>query len=228
MLSFHMHCAIAAVAIGCAMPAIASATTYDVAADFSASTNPNGAWSLGYSTTLGGAFNAYTANGTSGGVNFWQNAGGYPTAAHNPTAAAITSGTVTINAGQFAMHPGPGGEYAVARFTVQVTGMHTFSAAFVGQDFVFPTTTDVHLLLNSSPMFSSFINTFEGPGVASGIFSTTLNAGDTLDVAVGYGSNFGFTGDTTGVAFLVEAVPTPGAAALLGLGGLVAARRRRS
>lgn len=237
MRPFHMHCAIAAAAIGCVLPAIAIASTHDAAVDFSTTLNPNGVWSFGYSTTLGGAFNLYTNNGASGGLDYWSmNAGGpagLPGAFHNPTGTTITGATAEAHGGQLIMHPGSLGEYAIARFTAQFSGMHVFFTTFTGEDFVYPTTTDVHVLINGGAIYSGAINTFHGTAGTSlfGSYSVFLNTGDTIDAAVGYGTApfSDYFGDSTGLAFRVEApVPTPGAAALLGLGGVMATRRRRS
>ena len=38
-----------------AIASVAQAATYDVSNDFSTSSNPNGVWSYGYETTLGGS-----------------------------------------------------------------------------------------------------------------------------------------------------------------------------
>ena len=42
---------------------LAAPLTYDVAADFSAINNPNGAWRYGWSSTLTSAFNLYPNHG---------------------------------------------------------------------------------------------------------------------------------------------------------------------
>ncbi|MBK7404412.1 MAG: hypothetical protein IPJ41_07175 [Phycisphaerales bacterium] len=63
---------------------------------------------------------------------------------------------------------------------------------------------------------------------SSGTFVMWLNPLDTIDAAVGFGSNGNFYGDSTGLDFTVSYVPASGSLALLGLGGLVAAQRRRT
>lgn len=78
--------------------------------------------------------------------------------------------------------------------------------------------------------FSNGGGSFDGASVAATAFTSIMGAMDggvtilfTNDNADFFGSNF------TGVSTLVQAnyVPTPGAMALVGIGGLVAARRRR-
>jgi hypothetical protein len=40
--------------LGLLLASAAQATTFDIHTDFSTASNPNGVWSYGYSTTLGG------------------------------------------------------------------------------------------------------------------------------------------------------------------------------
>jgi hypothetical protein len=55
------------------------ATVFDVSADFSLASNPNGVWTYGSETTLGGPLTLYTISGTSSGLQVWSNnAGGLP------------------------------------------------------------------------------------------------------------------------------------------------------
>src|SRR5437588_6779441 len=50
-----------------------AAAKYDAAADFSASANPNGAWSYGWEATLGGAFTLNAAERTVyQGLDTWE------------------------------------------------------------------------------------------------------------------------------------------------------------
>lgn len=210
-------------------PALAT-PTFDAAADFSATSNPNGAWSFGYeNTTLGFGFTPATLSGNYLGVDYWQRGPDLPGAFHNPAATPnYAYGTAVIDPGMLILHPGPVGEYEVARFTAPTTGTYQFSVDFIGQDQIIGTTTDVHLLVNDgtallvSGMVTGFHSTF-----SSGSYSMLLQAGDTIDAAVGMGNNGTYYGDSTGLDFRVELVPAPGAAALLGLGGLLATRRRR-
>jgi hypothetical protein len=98
--------------------------------------------------------------------------------------------------------------------------VYDFSADFIGRD---GTTTDVHLLVNSALIYSGTVFGYGGTA-SSGLIQMPLSPGDTIDAMVGFGGN-GYFNDSTQLVFHV--VPTPGAAALLGLGGLLATRRRR-
>ena len=85
----------------------ARAETYDLATQFSTVNNPNGVWSYGYETSLGGAFVAYptnlsvrTDNGVS--VTYWALSASSSGIYHNAT----TNGTALANFGSSAFTPG--------------------------------------------------------------------------------------------------------------------------
>lgn len=218
-------------AIGIAsLAAPAGASIHNAATDFSATSNPNGVWTLGHtSSTLGSAFTPFAASGVSLGLDYWAASAGpiLPGALHNPSSGTIFYGSsAVVEPGQLALHPGQLGEYAVARFTVVTAGTYTFNADFIGQD-RFVSIVNVHLLVNSGPVFGGALAGYHTTA-SSGVFVMALLPGDTIDAAVGYGSNGNYFGDSTGVDFTVSFVPAPGAAALLGVAGMVGARRRRS
>ncbi len=206
-----------------------AASVHNAATDFSASSNPNGVWTLGHtSSTLGSAFTPFAASGISLGLDFWAltTTPDLPGALYNPSGATIFYGSsAVVEPGQLVLHPGPIGQYAVARFTVATAGTYTFNADFIGQD-RFVSIVDVHLLVNNGAAYSGAINGYHATA-SSGVFVMALLPGDTIDAAVGFGSNGSYFGDSTGVDFNVSFVPTPGTTAMLGLGGLLAARRRR-
>jgi hypothetical protein len=173
---------------------------FSAAMDFSATDNPNGVWSYGWSPTLGAGFVQDTSHRNNSGIDGWngeQAGDGNPSVNHNGTASAVTLGSITWQPGQLAFHPGPNGEYSVVRWTAPRTGTLSFAAVFGGLDFVGPTSTDVHVLHNSAPLFDGEVMDF-GAGPS---FATTLAvlAGDTIDFSVGYGSNGTFNCDTTGL-----------------------------
>lgn len=198
----------------------------DAAADFSLASNPNGVWSYGWSSTLGGSFNLDTVTAiVFSDVHQWRgnlSGDGNPSVFKNTSGLAIVSGTVRLEAFQLAMHPGPAGEYSVLRYTATSSGLFNVGAAFIGQD---ATTTDVHVLKNGATIYSGGITGF---GLtASHLSSQTLTSGDTLDVAVGTAGN-GFNRDTTGVNFSVQAVPEPMTMTVLALGLAGVLRRRKN
>src|SRR5262249_50251708 len=123
---------------------------WNAAGAYSAANNPNGVWRYGWSQTLGSPFILDTARGSRSGLGLWlgvQWPDGNPVVAHNASATEITTFcSVTYQPGQLGFHPGPNGENAVVRFTAPATGSYNMDAAFVGLDFVGPTTADVHIL----------------------------------------------------------------------------------
>ena len=182
------------------VPAVPAATIHDVAADFSLAANPNGVWSYGYTTTLGGALILYTDKGTSSGLEYWfKNLYlGAPGVAYNPTDTTLDVGTPQYGPGQVGFHPGPNGQNAIIRFTVPVSGTYHLESSFVGID-ERGTTTDVHVLVNAVSIFDGIVQGF-GPGTGpSFVTDLTLAEGDRVDFAVGYRIG-GFFYDSTGIA----------------------------
>jgi len=212
-----------ATALTVASPLLALATLYDAHTDFSVGSNPNGVWSYGYSNTLGGAFTAFDSSST-GTYDRWFT--GIDALGVYNTVSGIAIGTVSVPANQLWMHPGPGGQYSILRFTAPTTTNYTISTGFFGCDFVGPTTTDVNVFFNNTIIFSDTVSTFATLPTTSFVFPLALSAGDTIDVAVGTSGN-GYSFDSTGVNFSMESVPEP--VTLVGLGALaLVARRRRS
>ena len=185
------------------------AVTYDLALDFSTNANPNGVWSYGYTSTLGGSLNLYDESGDSSGLLFWRHnlALGAPSVVWNSTTNTIQGGTPVIGPGAAAFHPGPNGQFSLFRFAAPANDSYRLESSFFGSD-TYGTSTDVHVLLNDAVIFDGSVNGF---GPTSGpAFNTNLmlQAGDQVDFAVGFG-NGSFYYDTTGIsARLVSETPT--------------------
>ena len=139
----------------------------DVAADFSPTSNPNGVWQYGWSATLGSPFVLSTDPAVRDGVDTWRGdlaADGNPGEYHNGTTGVLVLGnTAVLGPGQFALHPGPGGEFAVVRYVAPETGAASIESLFTGLD-TFGTTTDVHVLLNGTALFDGFVGAVPEPG----------------------------------------------------------------
>jgi hypothetical protein len=203
---------------------------FDVAADFSRINNPTGVWSYGWSFNLGSPFILSTDARVREGLDTWRGnriVDGNPGAYHNATGSPIVlGGTALFQPGQFGLHPGPFGEYALARWTAPAAGTLSLNAAFVGQD---QTTTDAHVLLNNSPIFFSLIEGF-GSNAAVNI-NLAIREGDLLDFAVGFGRNRSYSNDTTGLAATLRLnqalnpVPEPATAFLFMSGAAILLRR---
>jgi len=216
-------------------PVSASAVTFNAANDFSATNNPNGTWSYGYETTLGGAFNLYPNSGQRvPGLDIWINnaiaISGDPVVFHNGTSSPITFGSVTVQPGQLGFHPGPNGQYSIVRWTAPSTDSYSLATVFSGLDFVGPTSTDVHVLKNGTSLFNGEVTGFGSSSDVNFSDTFTVAIGDTIDFAVGYGTNGNYYYDSTGLDAVITSTNTPDvpepstiAGAVLGLVAFVGA-----
>jgi hypothetical protein len=190
-------------------------------------TNNHARWVYGSTPTLGGSFtpfqqdNALADYYTMNAYRFSQAAfpALYPILAFN-----TTTNLLSFNSGQFQVPgetvdiiPGATGTYAVARFFAPLSGLHHISGKFLGLEAAasYPATrTDVHVLHNST---NALFNEMVIGQFTEKSFNVIvqLNAGDTVDFAVGYGSGFqGNFGDSTGLSATIVLMPvlsiTPG------------------
>lgn len=203
-----------------ALTAGAHAQTYDAAVDFSIASNPNGVWTYGFSTTLGGALTLFDQ--TAGGATpVWRHSVvqnlGTPAIYRNDTGGVING----LPVGGLALHPGAA-ELAVLRFTAPSAASYSINTQFLDGDFG---QTGATILHNGVTLFSN-------PATSGNpAFNTTvaLLAGDTVDIVVDHAGD-GFFNDTTGVAAVIQnasSAPEPGTVALLFVGGLVGTLVRR-
>jgi len=201
---------LAALVIGAATSAAAQATSWTAAGDFSGVSNPNGAWSYGWSASRGSAFNLDTVATTVSGLNVWNysNTQLEPDVANNRTSDTINpSGTNPIPAGTLAFHPGPSGQNAIVRWSAPSTGSYAIAATFTGRDSVGPTTTDVAVLSNGGTLWSGEVTGY----LATQSYAASrlnLNAGDTVDFAVGFGTDGNYSYDTTGLSADISLLDT--------------------
>jgi len=183
------------------------ATTYDVAADFSTTSNPNGAWSYGWSSQLTSAFDFYDACFHDRGIDNWSDtAGAPPTVSHNGTSEPITltPENITWQPGQLALHPGGAGEYSHVLWIAPDDASCVIDAEFSGIDHT-GGNTDVHVLHNGAPLFGGAV---EGYGDTA-TYSTTISVatGDTVAFSVGFGAG-GYWQDTTALAATIVTTET--------------------
>ncbi len=203
--------AIAVILASCALLAAMpkEGLAFDAASEFSASVNPNGVWSYGWSTNLGSAFQLYTTTDVENGFDRWTgnlSLDGHPSVYHNGTGSTITvpSTLQTLQAGQLAEHPGSGGQYALVRWTAPTAGNFSITTSFFGVD-QNGASVDVHVLRNSIAIFNGTVTGFNVP--TSFFTNIVVGAGDTIDFAVGYGSNGTYFDDLTGLS--AEIIPEP-------------------
>jgi hypothetical protein len=172
------------------------APVFDAKSDFSASGNPIGAWSYGYSTDLGFDFVLFDQPRKRNAMDYWTTSNGPdPGVGHNPTKALQPLNEVVFQPHQLAVHAGPQGEYAIVRWTAPTAGQYLMNASFIGEGG--RSSVDVHVLQNNRPIFT---DTIRGRGKRTSFTSIlTVGVGDTVDLAVGYGRDITYDSDTTGV-----------------------------
>jgi hypothetical protein len=199
------------------------ASVWDAANDFSASNNPNGTWSYGWSDTLGGTMALYDIawKGPAGspfvGMDLWSTsyhfpANSDPLVEHNGTGQDLLVGNLFQPANQLMSHPGPDHEYSIIRWLAPETTTISIQANFFGLDTT-GTSTDVHVLYNNSSLFDGAVSGF---GVGSGpSFWTAISvtAGDTVDFVVG--DNGYYIHDTTGVNATIASPSVPEPATII-------------
>lgn len=107
------------------IPAQAVLVTYDATADFTtANGNPNGVWSYGWMPTNFSTFTAYTNHST---VSWYGWGVDTSPAVWKNTASTTECG---VAPGQISLHPGPGTEPCVLRFTALYTGTYSVMGQF--------------------------------------------------------------------------------------------------
>ncbi len=210
-----------------------NAASFHAAGDFSTTTNPNGPWSYGGTPTLGGTFTASTIAGPSpscsnSNLTGWVTAGDQPYVLSPLGGQQDCAGSITVPTGVLDMHPTSDGIYSVVRFTSPYAGIFDVTGFFQALHYG---DTDDHVLASGTPITNLYLQSNHQGSVAGFSLTVNLNAGDTLDFAVGMGSN-GYAGDSTAFdATITDASQTPEPATwFLIASGLCAATvlRRRS
>jgi len=142
------------------------------------------------------------SGGTPAGLTLWTGElGPEPCAAHNQTDHDIQGPGVVWKPGQVSLHPGPDGSYGVLRWTAPRSGSCEVKVKFTsiaGQ-----ATTDVHVLHQGRTIFDDGIHIGGRGNEAAFEKTVSVQAGDTIDFAVGWG-NGNYGGDTTAVAATIR------------------------
>lgn len=181
--------------------AVTPSNTANAFTDFSAVNNPNGAWSYGQTSTLGGALELYTCPANDPNGSAWRRADCAidPNLIKNDTGSAIFGGTFFPATDYLHLHPAPDGQLSTLRYTASARGQYRIDAAFTSLRFSdCGATTDVHILRNGQlpGLFDEVINGEFVVLAPDGVtpvppqrltFGTTLTLqrGDTIDFAVG-------------------------------------------
>jgi hypothetical protein len=206
------------------VPTAHAADPFDAAAQFSLDANPNGQWSYGWSQGIGSTLVLDTigARDSATGIDYWARSapdeswpGFFPLVSHNGSGSTIVFSELVWQPGELSLHPGPGGELSVVRFTAAAAGPYSIAATFAGLAPEAVATTDVHVLVNGHSVFDGTVDSL----VAKPSFGTVahLAIGSTVDFAVGYG-NGNYYGDTTSLSATIAAIPEPASAVLLFVG----------
>lgn len=215
----------------------ANAQVYNVANDFSATSNPNtaGIWRYGSATYSAGipnsaSFSLYLDPEplaiTGGTLDLWrQNSSSAvdPNVTHNGTANTLSccSGAdIFWSPNEMSIGPNPG-TASIVRFSAPTTATYLIDAFFadnqVGGD-----GSDVYVLRNGSLLFSGNAGTVVNSGIPYLNAGILLNAGDFLDFAVGPGADNNPTGNNTQLRLSILQTPEPAALAGWLLCGLAA------
>jgi hypothetical protein len=212
-----------------AVLSLPSAFAADASEEFSPTQNPSVDWSYGWSPTLGGLFVAFDQRAARFGLDYWYEsitvglAPGYPLIAHNPSGSDLSVPGATVRADQLVLHPGADNQYAVLRWVAPRDMRVELSADFTSVDFIGPTTSDVHVLVDGASIYDALLGESSKSAAFDGSF--TVPKGTTVDFAVGYGSNRNYFYDGTGLFATIGPVPEPAAWLLMLLGLPLAASR---
>ena len=185
--------------LGLVLLGCAGTPAWDAVQVFDARANPSGVWTYGYTVPGKQPFTPYNTAGTTGEglacwwADHWTTVGGV-------IAKSPQEGPRVINGFRFApgwllLHPGPHDQKATLRFTAPSKGPVLLSVHFAGSHSV--TSTDVHVTHGKRELFSASIRgaaDWDHPegtplAVASYTGAVGLEAGETVDVLVGFGGD---------------------------------------
>ena len=199
-----------------ARTASAGSTVYSAAKEFSLSANPNGVWTYGQTSAVGGSPTLFTKKATgplepnAGSVSYWNTGAGSWDAYHG-VFANLGSSAVTVSAGlvlqpgTLALHPANKGAQSVVRFTAPEAGSYAIAATFTTLD-AQAKKTDASVVIGGSVKLQKAMS---GAG-AKAEFSQTVSLakGATVDFVVGNGGD-GFADDAVQlVATLTPTTPS--------------------
>lgn len=206
-------------------PVLTHAAAFSFGEDWSISANPHNGYSYGHAADTTGPLTLYDQGFESQtNIEQWRTLGvQLPLVVKNTGVSDIVNSTVVFppaSSRYLLLHPAESGRLSVVSYVLPQSGTLTFTADFNSLDTVGGATTDVHVLLGGTELFSGNIN-----GIGSTLSYTTpggglaVTAGNVLEVRVGFGANGDYLYDSTGVKVegSITAVPEPAAAAVAGL-----------
>jgi hypothetical protein len=169
---------------------------------FSIHGDPAAAAGFWHPSDAGGGY-APSANPDDGGGGY------YPYVAENPASFTTTyQNAWALRSGEVAMEASNAGQFSVIEFVAPQGGVYLVQTHFEGIHFRL-STTDVHVRQNDVDLFASNIDGYGGDPVVHPVQGTnpvadhqamvTLQAGDIITFAVGFGADKTNYNDTTGL-----------------------------
>ncbi|HMJ89364.1 MAG TPA: hypothetical protein VK530_06090, partial [Candidatus Acidoferrum sp.] len=171
---------------------------FNASRDFSTNSNPNGVWSYGWKTNVGGALSLLPSvyrsahpNGVPYDVRGFD-AGAQPLIMHHPlsnTNEGLSGGTGHFPPGTLVLNPGVSApqNLVVVRFTAPSNGNYQVEAAAApGFDGSPQGDTDFHVIKNGTELFGEFLTVTQRAGYTNVV---ALNSGEIIDFAVGRGAD---------------------------------------
>lgn len=205
-------------AMGTCVP-ISTLAQQDIAASFSGTMNPNGAWSYGQYVESTSTFTLLgSTNSTACGLPNWSGSpGGFPVVVGNNTGSSVACGSWTLPTDTLNLHPtDTAGTDSDVRWTAPASGTYVISGSYLAVD---ATTTLDSILVDGTSMFSTNIDSTNTS--ASFTLTETLNLGDTVDFTVNCcsGTDTNYFNDSTGLQGTISAAtPEPASFFLMGTG----------
>ncbi len=187
-----------------------SAQTWDAKQQFSTTQNPTSVWKYGWSTALSGPITAYPNYLLSAGAGSeeWTD---YSIAQDNAPHVSYYPGTTAyqdLPPQSLNIHPGPANQFSHCQWTAPAAGNYKIQASFTALDYGTP---HGYLLINGTDMGDSLLP--EDIQKSFNFASVALNAGDTVDVVAGVGTDNTYYNDEAAFTFTVTAVaPLPSGA----------------
>ncbi len=196
-------------------PPIVSHYDYDVGRDFSSVNNPNGVWTLGWATTVGGTVTPLGVRHTSPTesgvlVPSWQlTAGQAPVVYANTSSVPVVfgGGAVHLPSGAVWFAPGQDGRpenFAVIQFTAPVSSNYLVHASVQPIYPAWPQgDTDFHVVRNSEELFGIYLAPTQSASFSNVV---ALAEGERLQFVVGRGADGSEYGSVLRIAALITPV----------------------
>jgi hypothetical protein len=184
--------------------------SWDVSAEYSWTSNPNGVWSYGRKWDMeGSGFDLMSIR--------WGSTGwlvGYPNYYWHPS----------VQAGPLLWANDNSNGFPVVRWTSPESGLYDLTCTFTGADSR-GNDNQVYVTINGDVEFTSHIQAYQGTATYS-LDSFYLAQGSTIDLSTKWNGATTAAYNWIGITGTIESVPEPATLFLLSLGGLAIMRKR--